>query len=83
MAQEAFRYTLNANLIFKWLLDPKYRPESATGSDQASLHFLPVEIAKENTVAGRLPQNWRPWPSQSAMEFMDHVMLGACGGAKV
>jgi transposase len=48
VAQVALRYTVNANLIFKWLRDPKYRP--GTGSEQPSLRFLPVEIIKEAPV---------------------------------
>ena len=34
---------MNANLIFKWLCDPKYRPEA----DPAGSRFLPVEIVSE------------------------------------
>lgn len=50
MAQVALRYTVNANLIFKWLRDPKYRPAPGTGSEEAGLRFLPVEIIKEAPV---------------------------------
>ena len=50
MAQVALRYTVNANLIFKWLRDPKYRPKPGTGSEEAGLRFLPVEIVKEAPV---------------------------------
>mgnify|MGYP003428248770 CR=1 FL=1 len=44
VAQVARRYAVNANLIFKWLRDPKYRPKPGTGSEEADLRFLPVEI---------------------------------------
>ena len=44
VAQVALRYTVSANLIFKWLRDPKYRPAPGTGSEEAGLRFLPVEI---------------------------------------
>ena len=47
VAQVALRYTVNANLIFKWLRDPKYRPKPRTGSEEAGLRFLPVEIVAE------------------------------------
>ena len=47
VAQVALRYTVNANLIFKWLRDPKYRPKPETGSEDAGLRFLPVEIVAE------------------------------------
>lgn len=45
VAQVALRYTVNANLIFKWLRDPKYRPKP--GTEEACLRFLPVEIVAE------------------------------------
>ena len=47
VAQVALRYTVNANLIFKWLRDPKYRPKPGTGSEEAGLRFLPVEIVAD------------------------------------
>ncbi|WP_145693732.1 transposase [Gemmobacter caeni] len=47
VAQVALRYTMNANLIFKWLRDPKYRPTPGTGSEEAGLRFLPFEIVAE------------------------------------
>ena len=45
VAQVALRYTVTANLIFKWLRDPKYRP--GAGAEDTGLRFLPVEIVKE------------------------------------
>ena len=47
VAQVARRYSMNANLIFKWLRDPKYRPKPGAGSEEAGLRFLPVEIVAE------------------------------------
>lgn len=41
MAQVARRYAANANMVFKWLRDPRYAPE---GTAPASPSFLPVEI---------------------------------------
>jgi len=55
VAQVALRYTVNANLIFKWLRDPKYRPKSGTGSEEAGLRFLPVEVVKEAPVIRQMP----------------------------
>ena len=55
VAQVALRYTVNANLIFKWLRDPKYRPEPGTGSEQAGLRFLPVEIVARAHAPARAP----------------------------
>ena len=43
VAQVARRYGLNANLIFKWVRDPRFAP----GTGQSAAHgpcFLPVEI---------------------------------------
>ncbi|WP_133485016.1 IS66-like element accessory protein TnpA [Aliiroseovarius marinus] len=42
VAQVARRYAVNANLIFKWLKDPRFAPE-ADVSDQEAM-FLPIEI---------------------------------------
>ena len=47
VAQVARRYSMNANLIFKWLKDPRFAPvESGLSGVDASLEsvFLPVEI---------------------------------------
>ena len=56
MAQVARRYAVNANLIFKWLRDPRYAPDPALGlppSDEA--RFLPVEIIAETRSAPAAP----------------------------
>jgi len=42
VARVAQRYAMNANLIFKWLRDPRYAPEAPAEPDAAC--FLPVEI---------------------------------------
>ena len=47
VAQVARRYSMNSNLIFKWLKDPRFGPnveDAVEGMDDGSL-FLPVEIA--------------------------------------
>ena len=41
VAQVARRYAMNANLIFKWLNDPRYAVDGIVADAQA---FLPVEI---------------------------------------
>lgn len=47
VAQVARRYSMNANLIFKWLKDPRFSP--ATGeapvAPEGGSVFLPVEIS--------------------------------------
>lgn len=47
VAQVARRYAMNANLIFKWLKDPRFSPatgEMLGGSEDGSV-FLPVQIS--------------------------------------
>lgn len=55
VAQVALRYAVNANLIFKWLRDPKYRLKPGTGSEEAGLRFLPVEIVAEASAPAAAP----------------------------
>ena len=42
VAQVARRYAVNANLIFKWLKDPRFAPEADACAHEATV--LPVEI---------------------------------------
>lgn len=42
VAQVARRYAVNANLIFKWLKDPRFAPEADTPDQEGT--FLPIEI---------------------------------------
>jgi transposase len=44
VSQVARRYDVNANLVFKWLRDPRFQ---ASGEEAVS--FLPVEIIVERT----------------------------------
>ena len=56
VAQVARRYAVNANLIFKWLRDPRYAPDPASAPplpEQA--RFLPVEIVAETRSAPAAP----------------------------
>jgi len=46
VAQVARRYAMNANLIFKWLKDPRFAPEVI----EAEAVFLPVEIEQPGVV---------------------------------
>ena len=43
VAQVARRYAMNANLIFKWLKDPRFAPEVVEAESEPA--FLPVEIS--------------------------------------
>ena len=71
VAQVARRYAVNANLIFKWLRDPKYRPAPGTGSEEAGLRFLPVEIVKDAPVT-------RPMPAAD-----NHIEIDLAGGHRM
>jgi len=71
VAQIARRYAVNANLIFKWLRDPKYQPGPGTGSEEAGLRFLPVEIVKEASVT-------RPIPAAE-----NHIEIDLAGGHRM
>ena len=46
VAQVARRYSMNANLIHKWLRDPRFAPDAAREDNIAveEASFLPVEI---------------------------------------
>jgi transposase len=52
VAQVARRYAMNANLIFKWLKDPRFAPE--VDEAEAEPAFLPVEISP--AVSYRAPE---------------------------
>ena len=61
VAQVARRYAVNANLIFKWLRDPRYAPDPvAAPSPAVEPRFLPVEIPdhKITKVDDLLPWQW-------------------------
>ena len=45
VSQVARRYDVNANLVFKWLRDPRFAPEDAA---EDAARFLPVEIVGES-----------------------------------
>ncbi|MEE4212382.1 MAG: transposase [Parvularcula sp.] len=47
VAQVARRYSMNANLIFKWLKDPRFSPATGEtpGAPEGGNIFLPVEIS--------------------------------------
>jgi len=58
----ARRYSMNANLIFKWLKDPRFAPDEGGSSPEDSIAlegvFLPVEIEtsalESHTTPGRI-----------------------------
>ena len=48
VSQVGRRYDVNANLIFKWRRDPRYRP---AGDGEGAPSFLPVEVVPEPSPA--------------------------------
>jgi transposase len=54
VAQVARRYAVNANMVFKWLRDPRYSPEVSPANGPT---FLPVEIVDQprNTILSPVP----------------------------
>ena len=58
VAQVARRYGLNANLLFKWLRDPKLTADVATDEDDAV--FLPVEIDAFPIIEQPIPATAQP-----------------------
>ena len=61
VAQVARRYAVNANLIFKWLRDPRFAPDpAAVPSPAVEPRFLPVEIVAEAQAPTRM-KRLRPY----------------------
>lgn len=58
VAQVARRYGLNANLLFKWLRDPKFAEDVA--ADEADAVFLPIEIDAAPIVDQPAPATAQP-----------------------
>ena len=72
VAQVARRYAVNANLIFKWLRDPRYAPDPALVAPPAEeARFLPVEIVAETRSA----------PAALAAE--NHIEIELAGGHRM
>jgi transposase len=56
VAQVARRYAVNANLIFKWLRDPRHAPDRVlVPPSSEEPRFLPVEIVAEATAPAAAP----------------------------
>lgn len=58
VAQVARRYAVNANLIFKWLRDPRFAPDPASVPSEEA-RFLSVEIVgqEQAPAAGPVAEN--------------------------
>jgi len=68
VSQVARRYDVNANLVFKWVRDPRYQ---ASSPDVAGASFLPVEVIVERVPAPVAP----PFPEASAAEARIEIAL--------
>ena len=70
VAQVARRYAMNANLIHKWLRDPKFAPDIEIVEELVSETpcFLPVEIVERPAASDTAPTP-DPGPVQNAIEI--------------
>ncbi|AUQ63394.1 IS66-like element accessory protein TnpA [Phaeobacter inhibens] len=74
VAQVARRYSMNANLIHKWLRDRRFAPEEETGEvlDATEVGFVPVEIAEAV-----------PVPSPSDMQVSTSTLIEPVSAQRV
>ena len=66
VVQVSRRYSMNANLIFKWLKDPRFAPglaENAAHPEDGVMAFLPVEVSDPSLVGFRQTGSGAPPPS--------------------
>ena len=72
VAQIGRRYAVNANLIFKWLRDPRFAPDPASAlPPPEEARFLPVEIVTQVRSA----------PTAAAAE--NHIEIEFAGGHRM
>jgi transposase len=64
VSQVARRYDVNANLVFKWLRDPRFTP---TAAEDSAASFLPVEVVAAPPVSAAPAID--PQPSASKIEI--------------
>lgn len=79
VAQVARRYAVNANLIFKWLKDPRFAPEAEVLEQETT--FLPIEI--EADVAAAPAPIEGPMPSPSAPLSASRVDITLSDGRRI
>ena len=70
-AQVAHPCSVNAEVIFKWLRDPKYWAGPGTGSEDVGLRFLLVEVVQKAPVI-------RPMPAAE-----NHIEIELSGGNRM
>jgi len=79
VAQVARRYAMNANMIFKWLRDPRYAPEAEPVVDASATDiacFLPVEIVGH-------PQNGDTVPATGSAPTAGTIEIDIPGGHRL
>lgn len=78
VAQVARRYAMNANMIFKWLRDPRYAPDPEGFEEPAteSPCFLPVEIID-------CPQRDTPAPTPKPTSVQSAIEIDIAGGLRL
>lgn len=78
VAQVARRYALNANLIHKWLRDPKFASGPVTVDEQAieAPCFLPVEVVE-------LPVTDDPCPANETSSAQNAIEIEIAGGHRL
>jgi transposase len=60
VAQVARRYSMNANLIFKWLKDPRFAPAGSVPAPEGTALegvFLPVEVGAPPIMGAAAPSH--------------------------
>lgn len=85
VAQVARRYSMNANLIFKWLKDPRFSPagdETQMASEDDGI-FLPVEISGPSTDHHSNDTTLGPVASTSAPLLAHRVDITLSDGRRV
>jgi transposase len=78
VAQVARRHALNANLIFKWLKDPRFAPVAAAEEEPA---FLPVEVRGICQLSRQNEPTLLDIVAVSAIEI-HHIVARAAFGAR-
>lgn len=79
MAQVARRYAMNANMVFKWLRDPRYAPEADAAIEGVARDvagFLPVEIVDR-------PHGEEPAPAPDPMSCPGTIEIDVAGGHRL
>lgn len=78
VAQVARRYAMNANMIFKWLRDPRYAPAPNVAEDLGddAPCFLPVEIVDR-------PRNDEPASISDSVPVQNAIEIDIAGGHRL